>query len=199
LKEVILGVDPGTNVTGIAVLCYEGNQLELPLIRIFDLKNAKLDLLGKLRAIYQEAYAVFETYHITALAIESPFYQLNVQSTLKIGYVQGLFFTLALQRDLAIYQYPPRKVKQMVTGNGAATKHMVAQAIWQQFPALNQTSGPISEDASDALAVALTHYFTTKNQLSSAIPPKKKKSAGSTNKQWKQFIASNPDSVDSIS
>ena len=106
----------------------------------------------------------------------------NVQSMLKLGRAQGVAMAAALNRDIPINEYAPKKVKQSVTGNGNASKEQVASMIQTL---LSFKDAPKLMDATDALAVAICHHF------SSGIGGKTVKGGGS----WKSFISDNPNRV----
>ena len=111
-------------------------------------------------------------------AVEAPFFGKNVQSMLKLGRAQGVSMAAALYRDIPISEYSPRKIKQSITGTGAASKEQVAGMLQS---ILKIESLPKSLDATDGLAVALCHYY----QSTSVV-------AKSGSKDWSSFIAKNP-------
>ena len=102
---------------------------------------------------------------------------------LKLGRAQGVAIAAALSREVPIKEYAPLSVKQAITGNGAASKEQVANML-KRLLKISDKQMPNLLDATDALAVALTHFYeSNKPQL-----PKGPKS-------WEQFIAQNPDKV----
>ena len=102
---------------------------------------------------------------------------------LKLGRAQGVAMAAALARDIPITEYAPLKVKQVVTGNGGASKEQVATMLCYTLK-LKRESLPDLLDATDALAVALTHYYESR-----------KPSLASGAKNWEQFIKQNPDKI----
>ncbi|MFT5953841.1 MAG: crossover junction endodeoxyribonuclease RuvC, partial [Cyclobacteriaceae bacterium] len=113
------------------------------------------------------------------VALEAPFFGKNVQSMLKLGRAQGVAMAAALAREIPITEYAPKKIKQSVTGNGNASKEQVAAMIQQL---LNIKEIPKLLDATDALGVALCHYYQGGNNT-----PKKK--------SWNAFLSDNPSRV----
>ena len=141
------------------------------------------DLNGyvRLQLIHEKVSAIIETYRPDCFAIEAPFFGKNVQSMLKLGRAQGIAIAAALQKNLPIFEYAPRRVKQAITGNGNAQKEQVWKML-KQILSLS-TDDFRSFDASDALAVALCHYYEEKKPI---VPNKK----GS--KDWKTFLEQHP-------
>ena len=117
------------------------------------------------------------------LAIEAPFYGVNVQSMLKLGRAQGVAIAACLSRDIPFVEYAPTKVKQAVTGSGASDKEQVARALRQQLVLPPIEEAPKFLDATDALAVALCHHYQQGNNAK----------AGS--KSWGKFLTDNPGRV----
>jgi crossover junction endodeoxyribonuclease RuvC len=194
----ILGVDPGTNILGYAILEVNGKQLKVLSFGVFNL-DAFGDHHEKLKEIFLQLQEIIETYLPKALAIEAPFYGKNVQSMLKLGRAQGVSMAAAMTMGLTIAEYAPKKVKQAVTGNGNASKEQVA-AMLESILKIKITSKHL--DATDALGVAICHYNQTMGPLATAPSPSKKTSLpapskGSSKKggNWESFIKNNPDRV----
>lgn len=154
-KNRIIGIDPGTNILGYAIIDAEKNQYhlhEMGTLRMTHLDNQA----DKLRIIFNRLLQLILQYKPTTLAIEAPFYGKNVQSMLKLGRAQGVVMAAALSQGLEIGEYSPRKVKQSITGNGNAAKEQVAAVLAHLFQRPMKTE---SLDATDALAIALCHHF----------------------------------------
>ena len=141
----------------------------------------------KLRAIFNETLAIIHRHHPDELAIEAQFFGKNVQSMLKLGRAQGVAIAAALQRELAITEYAPKRVKQSITGNGNATKEQVAAML---LNILRIDALPDSTDASDAVAVAVCHHFCRYQVVRARGGARTKGSNG-----WSGFVRSNPDRV----
>lgn len=184
-EAIILGIDPGTVVMGIAVVhCKAGK------ISLLHLDNLRMswtqDVFERLQRIYARVDEVIATYKPMHFAIEAPFYGKNVQSMLKLGRAQGVALACALQHGLPVAEYSPKKVKQAITGNGNADKEQV-WGMLQKMTGL--TEKPKGFDASDALAVAVCHYYQTLSPLGLITGGKQKA------KNWEQFIRNNPGKI----
>ncbi len=176
-KRRILGVDPGTNVLGYAVLDIEGEQLDLVQMGILKLQSFK-DHQTKLKEIYLQLQDIIECFLPQEMAIESPFYGKNVQSMLKLGRAQGVAIAAAITMGLQIVEYSPKKIKQSVTGNGNASKEQVSAMLGHL---LGRSVESQKLDATDALAAAMCHH------LQRGAVTNAKSYTG-----WKQFLAENP-------
>jgi crossover junction endodeoxyribonuclease RuvC len=182
LKEkVILGLDPGTTVMGYGVISAKGSKLQLIQYGVIHLSKYSGHEL-KLKKIFERVLNLVEEYHPDEVALEAPFYGKNVQSMLKLGRAQGVAMAAALYREVPITEYAPRKVKLSVTGNGNASKEQVAKMLMTLL-AIREL--PKLLDATDALAVAVCHYFQKNNSNTGAT-------------SWKKFIAENPGRLKAI-
>ncbi len=177
--HVILGIDPGTVIMGYAIVTANGNTVELLKMDVLKLASYK-DAYRRLEIIHSAVCNLIQTHKPTMFAIEAPFFGKNVQSMLKLGRAQGVAIAAAMQAEIPVTEYSPKKIKQSVTGNGNATKEQVFKMLQHiiQFE-----EKPHFFDASDALAVALCHHYST----TSVINLNKK-----TVKGWKDFISQNP-------
>jgi crossover junction endodeoxyribonuclease RuvC len=185
-ERIILGIDPGTTVMGFGVLLVKDNKvvlLEADAIR-FPVGD---DHTLKLRAIFRQVIHVIEKHHPDELAIEAQFFGKNVQSMLKLGRAQGVAIAAALQHELAVVEYAPKRVKQSITGNGNATKDQVAAML---LSILGVATLPVSTDATDAIAVAVCHHFS---QGSVSRPSARSTSRGTSD--WGSFVRNNPERV----
>lgn len=181
-ERIIMGIDPGTNVMGYGILGINGKKLTPIMLGGIELSKVG-DHYLRLARIYERITGLITEYLPDELAIEAPFYGKNVQSMLKLGRAQGVAMAAALARDIPITEYAPLKVKQVVTGNGGASKQQVANMLCYILK-LDKEKLPSVLDATDALAVALTHFYE------SAKP-----SAAGGAKDWKTFLKQNPDRV----
>jgi crossover junction endodeoxyribonuclease RuvC len=183
--SIILGIDPGTIIMGYGLI--EVNQNKISLLDMGVLQP------GKIKDTYKKLYLIFDTvcglitkYQPTSFAIEAPFFGKNVQSMLKLGRAQGVAIAAAMQSGIEVTEYSPKKIKQSVTGNGNASKEQVMKMLEQ---ILNFKDSSKHFDATDALAVAVCHYFQQKTPAASAD----KKLKG-----WDAFIAQNPGRVKKV-
>lgn len=180
-QTIILGIDPGTNITGYGII--EINQkkinlLDMGILRLEKYSNQPL----KLKKIFERILFLIDQYHPDEIALEAPFLGKNVQSMLKLGRAQGVSMAAALIREIPVFEYSPRKVKQSVTGRGNASKEQVASLL-SKILQINPDTKIM--DATDGLAVAICHYL----QISSPIH------SVNSNSGWKSFIKDNPGRV----
>ncbi len=184
--KVIIGIDPGTNLMGYGLLGIKGKKPALIALGVIKLSKFESHYL-RLARIYERVLGLVEQYLPDEMAIEAPFFGKNVQSMLKLGRAQGVAMAAALARQVPITEYEPRKIKQAITGNGAASKEQV-QEMLRRTLAIPDADLHTTLDATDALAAALCHYYETSKPIASVH--------GS--KSWKDFIAHNPDRVKGI-
>lgn len=181
-ERIIMGIDPGTNVMGYALLGVNGRHPEMIVMGVIRLTKLG-DHYMRLRRIYERVSAIVAEHLPDELAIEAPFFGKNVQSMLKLGRSQGVAMAAALCRDIPIAEYAPLSVKQSITGRGSASKEQVANMLMHLLK-IEPEKMPDMLDATDALAVAMTHFYESGK-------PKVEKGAGS----WVQFLAQNPDRI----
>jgi crossover junction endodeoxyribonuclease RuvC len=180
--RIILGIDPGTVVMGYGII--EVNGKNLRLLEMDSLRlSTKKDVYERLRIIHETVTELIEQHKPSEFAIEAPFFGKNVQSMLKLGRAQGVAIAVAMRAGLTVTEYSPKKVKQAITGNGNANKDQV----WSMLQRiLNPKHTPSSYDATDAVAVALCHYYQD-NPLT--------KIANSRTKGWEDFLKKKPDRI----
>ena len=183
-QRIILGIDPGTIVAGYGLIsCQTATKAELLALGVLELHKYD-DHYAKLKHIFERVTMLIDSYHVSELAIEAPFYGKNVQSMLKLGRAQGTAIAAALSRSIDIYEYAPRKIKLAITGQGNASKEQVA-ALLQKMFIFRET--PSILDATDALAVAVCHFYQRN--------PTQGTSQKNATKSWKEFINNNPKRV----
>ena len=182
-SNIILGIDPGTQVMGYALLKASGNNVQVLLMDVLKMSSKDLDNYARLEKIYSKVRELITLYHPTTFAIEAPFFGKNVQSMLKLGRAQGVAIAAAMQSGLEVTEYSPKKVKQSVTGKGTASK----EQVWEMLKRiLSIAEKPQYFDATDALAVALCHHYQSGSILN----------AGSKNfKGWEGYLKNNPDKI----
>lgn len=177
----IIGIDPGTNILGYGIIEIDSKYPHFVDMGVFDLRKIK-DPFEKLANIYAGVGELLDEHHPDQLAVESPFYGKNAQVILKLGRAQGAALTAAVIRGIPVAEYAPRKAKIAICGNGAASKEQVSMMIQKT---LNVKLDPKYLDATDALAIALCHYY----QLTSPLAQVGGKS------DWATFLAQNPDRI----
>ena len=176
--KIILGIDPGTTVMGYGIIHVRKNQLHMLNFGIIQL-NKLTNQPDKLKRILDRLNGLIQEYKPDEMAIEAPFFGKNVQSMLKLGRAQGVAIASCLNHNIPFEEYSPRRIKQSITGSGAASKEQVA-AMLQKM--LNFQDMPKYLDATDGLAVAVCHHFS--------------KGVGEHNKtkgdSWTAFLSENP-------
>lgn len=184
--SVIMGVDPGSQLMGYALIGIQKGNPKLLVMDVLKLTNEK-DIYARLEMIHTKIVTLIAKYQPNSFAIEAPFFGKNVQSMLKLGRAQGVAIAAAMQSKLSVTEYAPKKVKQSITGNGNAGKDQV----WKMLQIiLNITEKPQYFDATDALSVAICHYFQQKLTISKNTSPSSKKK---TNGGWDDFLSKNPE------
>jgi len=152
---IVLGIDPGSRITGYGVIVVEGNKE-----RLVEYGALILDLQAhhhlRLKQIYDRMEKVIDRCMPDACAIEMPVYGRNPQSMLKLGRAQAVAMMAALNRQIPVVEYKPKEVKKAVTGVGNATKEQMWLMI-RSILQIEESRPKDTLDASDALAVALCH------------------------------------------
>ena len=174
---IILGIDPGTNITGHGVIKYDSNSFKKIESGIIKLPSSK-PISFRLKIIYQEICKVISKSSPDEFAIETAFYGKNVQSAMKIGYARGVSILAATLNELPTSEYSPREVKKSVVGKGSATKEQVSYMI----KSILNIDDDVKADETDALAIAICHALRMKT-------PRKQ------NMNWKQFAEAFPERI----
>lgn len=158
----ILGIDPGTRITGYGLVEKHGNRLvHIDNGAIYT--NSKDDLPQRLKIIHDGLAEVIDKYKPDVVAIEQVFMSKNAQSALKLGQARGAAIVASVNADLPVSEYSALQVKSAVVGYGKAGKAQVQQMV----KALMKLPEIAQEDASDALAVAICH--ANSHQLSNRL------------------------------
>lgn len=163
--------------------------LEMDVLKL----NGKKDMFERLGIINDVIQDIIRKYGPDEVSIEAPFFGKNVQSMLKLGRAQGVAIAVAISNNIPVSEYSPKKVKQSITGNGNATK----EQIWKMLNSIMPLSHDLKYfDASDALAVAVCHHFSTKGiAAATKTNTTSKKKSGKKSGGWDEFIKKNPDRV----
>ena len=158
----VLGVDPGTAVTGYGVIETGNGHVAggSPFGRLIECGVIKLakrgPLAGRLHELHQGIVELIARHRPTALALEDAFYHKNVRTTLVLGHARGVVLLAAQQAGLDIAEYPPATIKKTVVGAGGAAKGQVAAMVMRL---LRLRQAPKPSDAADGVAVALTYII----------------------------------------
>jgi crossover junction endodeoxyribonuclease RuvC len=149
----ILGIDPGSQRTGIGIVDADASgrcvHVHHVALRVLDAE----DFPRRLKAILDGIGGLIETFRPDEVAIERVFMAKNPDSALKLGQARGAAICAAVLRDLPVHEYSPMQIKNAVVGRGAAEKSQVQHMIG----VLLELPGKLQADAADALAVAITH------------------------------------------
>lgn len=159
---IILGIDPGSRVTGYGVIRQTGRQLEY--LGSGAIRTAAEDLPTRLKRIYAGVSEIITQFQPEMLAIEQVFMAKNADSALKLGQARGTAIVAAVNYDLPVFEYAARLVKQTVVGTGAAEKSQVQEMVTR----ILHLSAKPQADAADALAIAITHAHSMQHSLNVA-------------------------------
>ena len=152
----VLGIDPGSEITGWGVVEGDNNGQRYSLVEFGAVKLSSAEpFASRLLKISRALQEVIDRLKPDACAIEEAFYSVNPKVTLKLGQVRGVVLLAAETAALEIGEYSPRRIKQTVAGYGNAEKHQVQEMV---RILLSLRSVPEPYDAADALAVAICHF-----------------------------------------
>jgi crossover junction endodeoxyribonuclease RuvC len=168
---------------GFSVIKVEKKIFSIKIVDVLKL-SAKKDHYERLQLIHKKITELVEEFLPDQFAIEAPFFGKNVQSMLKLGRAQGVAIAAAMNKNIPVTEYSPKKVKQSITGNGNADK----EQVWKMLQRITLLPDkPKYFDATDALAVAICHYYGN-NKIETKTAGAKKKAKGS----WESFALQNP-------
>ena len=181
-SRTILGIDPGTNLLGFGVIRIGADSKpHFVDMGVLDLRKIG-DPYTKLECIFEKVTALCKEHEPDDLAIESPFYAKNAQVPFKLGRAQGSAMVAAVMQGVKVFEYAPRKAKMAICGNGAASKEQVALMV-ERTLGIDIRSKYL--DATDALALAMCHYYQLTSPLTSTTAAT----------SWEKFIAANPERI----
>ncbi|HET9636300.1 MAG TPA: crossover junction endodeoxyribonuclease RuvC [Gemmatimonadaceae bacterium] len=150
----VLGIDPGTAVTGYGVIRKEGRNpltlIECGVIRT----RPRDDLANRLSEIHDGVVELIRRHQPSVLSIEDIFYARNVRTTVVLGHARGVILLAGVQAGLEIHEFPPAEIKKTVAGTGAATKLQIQFMVTRL---LRLKSAPQPSDAADGVAAALAY------------------------------------------
>lgn len=175
---VVLGIDPGSLVTGYGVVARSDGRLTLVASGTI-VNSSDIPMPERLVCIYDALIGVIKKYQPDECSIESAFYGKNAQSALKLGHARGVAMLAAAHQKLPTAEYSPREVKKAVVGTGTASKQQVQFMVKSLLRSANTS---MKLDASDALAIALCH-------LQRGGTPQRR------NDTWASFVAAHPDRI----
>lgn len=150
----ILGIDPGSQVTGYGIIEVSGACATY--VASGCVRTGSGSLPERLKVIFRGIGEIVSAYHPHEMAVEQVFVHKNVDSALKLGQARGAAICACVMQDLPVSEYTPREVKQAIVGTGNAAKEQVQHMVRM----LLKLSDLPQADAADALAIALCHSHT---------------------------------------
>jgi crossover junction endodeoxyribonuclease RuvC len=155
---MVMGIDPGSRVTGYGFVAEEGGRLgcvDYGVIRP-QARGPTEPIATRLKIIFDGLCLIIRRHSPDVVAVESVFHAANVKSALTLGHVRGVVLLAAVSEGLPLIEYSPLEVKKAVTGYGRADKHQI-QTMVKTLLRLDRVPEP--HDAADALAIALCQAF----------------------------------------
>jgi crossover junction endodeoxyribonuclease RuvC len=147
----ILGIDPGSRLTGFGVLDFTGDRADY--VASGAIKSFDGTFPERLKKIFISVNEIVDEYRPAVVAIESVFMARNAGSALKLGHARSAALCATFEHDVEVFEYAPREIKQAVVGTGSASKEQVQHMV----VSLLQLDGVPGSDAADALAAAICH------------------------------------------
>ena len=161
--NLVLGLDPGLNITGYGLVDVSKSQPELVEAGVLRSKKSD-DLPKRLATLYEGIIDVIESAKPDVVAIEELYSHYDRPTTsILMGHARGVLCLATAQHDLPLYHYAATQVKKTMTGNGRAPKHQVQLAVARQ---LNLNDIPEPPDVADALAIAMCHHYLSQKPAS---------------------------------
>lgn len=160
--SIILGIDPGSRITGYGVIKQNGRQLIY--LGSGCIRTSEKELPGRLKQIYAGVSEIITQFQPDEFSIEQVFMSKNADSALKLGQARGSAIVAAVNADLPVYEYAARLIKQAVTGSGAADKAQVQHMVMSML----KLPGKPQADAADALGAAICHANVNKTLVALA-------------------------------
>jgi len=159
--RVVVGIDPGTAITGYGIIREQENG-DLEWVSHGVVKTpSNWDEPQRLLELYHKLNDIFASYKPDCCAVEKLFFQKNVKTAILVGQGRGAALIAAAEAKLSVGEYTPLEIKQAVVGYGNADKKQVQKMV---KVLLNLEEIPQPDDAADALAVAICHLHSTRNQ-----------------------------------
>ncbi len=150
---IILGIDPGTAMTGYGIIRSDGQALQSVTFGVITTAS-EWELARRLQHLYTELTALMARYQPTDAVIEKLFFNKNVRTALSVGQARGVALLAAAHAGVTLHEYTPLQIKQAVVGYGRADKQQIQQMVKLL---LRLDVLPQPDDAADALAIAICH------------------------------------------
>lgn len=151
----VLGIDPGIQQMGYGLIEAQNDRYEV--LKCGQIKISPSPQLAiRLKTIHETVDQLIQQFRPDAVAIEETYVTNNAKTTLRLGHARGVILLAVVENAISVFEYAPREVKQAIVGNGGASK---SQVQWMVSQILSVDPKDLTEDASDALAVALCHSF----------------------------------------
>ncbi len=160
---MILGIDPGLNTTGYAVLEIgdSGPQLrEAGIIKSSE-KRSAAEMAERLKSLYDGVIEVIDPYSVTVMALEQLYaHYAHPRTAILMGHARGALMLAGAQRGIDVQSYAATRIKKVITGNGRASKEQMQMTMLREF---RLKALPEPHDVADAMGIALCHYFCAKH------------------------------------
>lgn len=183
---IILGIDPGSLVTGFGLLRTEGNRFQMIAAGPIRLKQFGT-MENRLFHLSEELENIIKTHNPDVLSVEKVFHGLNFQSTIALGYVRGIVMMQAARHSLTLAEYSPAEVKKAITGFGRAEKEQVQEMV---RILLNLSEVPKPNDVADALALAICHAHAAPIQNLLGKVPQGPGNRNANRRAWERKLGS---------
>ena len=163
-KNIILGIDPGLNITGWGVIESFSNKevyLSHGIIKTSSEKNLGI----RLNLIFDSLSNIIDEFSPKQIAVEKIFANKNPESTLKLGKARGIIFLVAAKKNISVSEYSPNTIKKNLVGYGHANKDQIVKMIERVYPKVKN----LSDDSADALAVATCHSMQNQSKITETL------------------------------
>lgn len=161
----VLGIDPGTRYVGWGLIHVLKGSFQAVDYGYYQVKG-DADFPDKLFSIYTFIYELLGKFCPDAVAVEEVYVSKNAKTTLRLGHARGVILLAAVQREMPVFEYAPREIKQAVLGRGNASKDQVQ---WMLIRLLKLPQQELQEDAADGLAVALCHSMRNSSLINAKL------------------------------
>lgn len=191
MAEVILGIDPGSRNTGYSILTEKQGALTALRCDVIHLSDFE-DHADRLQHIFESITKIARSFNPTACAIETPVYGVDPLAMLKLGRAQAAAMLALTNIRVPVVEYYPKEIKKSITGNGNASKKQVAYMLRKMITLPDEK---LSDDATDALAVAWCHIMKSGGVDEQIRGTGNKAHQNRKKSSWKEFVEDNPDRI----